>query len=153
MQEGEQLGQVSSSIQPVQKVNLWLGFATCTSCEWLAKFPCLLKIVTFRISITYTIYTLITHRNDKEPIERKIPKKGFYNTPTLWEKELLILREKSLYSFLLSSSIDIPIERRFVLKHNLHPFRVLRVFLELRKHWKMPRMVDAIWNLLRDPEN
>ena len=35
----------------------------------------LLKIVTFRIPITYTIYTLITHRNGKEPIERKILRK------------------------------------------------------------------------------
>ena len=31
----------------------------------------LLKIVTFRIPITYTRYTLITHKNCKKPIERK----------------------------------------------------------------------------------
>ena len=33
--------------------------------------PILLKIVTFRIPITHTIYTLITHRNCEEPIEKK----------------------------------------------------------------------------------
>ena len=37
--------------------------------------PVLLKIVIFRISITHTIYTLITHRNYKKPIERKILRK------------------------------------------------------------------------------
>ena len=35
----------------------------------------LLKIVTFRIPITHTIYTLITHRNGKEAIERKTLRK------------------------------------------------------------------------------
>ena len=33
--------------------------------------PVLLKIVTFYIPITHTIYTLITHINCEEPIERK----------------------------------------------------------------------------------
>ena len=33
--------------------------------------PVLLKIVTFLIPITHTIYTLIIQRNGKEPIERK----------------------------------------------------------------------------------
>ena len=56
----------------------------------------------------------------QEPIKRKISKKGFYNTPTLLERELLILREKSLQSLLLPSPIVIPIERRFVHKHNPH---------------------------------
>ena len=31
----------------------------------------LLKIVTFHIPITHTIYTLITRKNGEEPIERK----------------------------------------------------------------------------------
>ena len=56
--------------------------------------------------------------------------RGFYNTPTLLKRELLILREKPLQYFLLPSPIVIPIERRFIPKYNPRPFRVLRVFLE-----------------------
>ena len=41
----------------------------------------LLKIVTFRIPITHTIYTFITHRNWKEPIERKTLRKVFTTHP------------------------------------------------------------------------
>ena len=44
------------------------------------------------------------------------------------QRELLILREKSLQSFLIPSLIVIPIEIRFLSKHYLHPFRVLSVF-------------------------
>ena len=85
----------------------------------LRSSPVLLKIVTFCIPISYTIYTLITHINGKELIERKKPRRGFYNTPTLLKRELLILREKSLQSLLLPSLIVISVERRFVPKYNL----------------------------------
>ena len=37
--------------------------------------PVLLKIVTFHIPITHAIYTLITHKNGKKPIERKTLRK------------------------------------------------------------------------------
>ena len=41
----------------------------------------LLKIVTFHILFTHTIYTLITHRNEKEPIERKTLREVFTTHP------------------------------------------------------------------------
>ena len=44
--------------------DLDLQLAPVASDAWSS--PILLKIVTFRIHITYTIYTLITHRNCKE---------------------------------------------------------------------------------------
>ena len=114
----------------------------------------LLKIVTFCFPITHTIYTLITHKNCGEPIERKTLRDVFETHPPYErERELLILREKSLQSLLLPSPIVIPIERRFILKHYPHPFKMLRVFLELEKHWKMPRMANAICSLLQDLES
>ena len=67
MQEGEQSGQVSISIQLVQGVNSRL--TPVTSDPW--SFLVLLKIMTFHISITHTIYTLIIHKNGKELIKRK----------------------------------------------------------------------------------
>ena len=73
MQEGEQLGQVSSSVQPVQEFNSQLGFTPVASDP--RSSPFFLKIVTFHIPITHTIYTLITHRNYEEPIERKTLRK------------------------------------------------------------------------------
>ena len=73
--------QLGSPLEPV------------SSKPWVS--PVLLKHMTFRILLTHTIHTLITHWKCKEPIERKNPKKGFYNTPTLFERELLIFREKS----------------------------------------------------------
>ena len=58
--------------------------------------PILLKHMTFHILLTHAIHTLITHRKCKRAYREKNPKRGFYNTPTLLERELLILREKYL---------------------------------------------------------
>ena len=44
------------------------------------------------------------------------------------QRELLIIREKSLQSLLIPSLIVIPIERRFLSKHYPHLFRVLSFF-------------------------
>ena len=148
MQEGEQSSQVSSSVQLVQEGNSQLALVASDP----RGSPILLKIATFHILITHTIYTLIIYRNDKEPIERKTLRKVSTTHPP-YQRELLILREKSLQSLLLHSPIVIPIERRFIPKHYPHPFKVLKVFLELGKHWKIPRMADAIWSLLRDLES
>ena len=71
MQEGEQSGQVSSSVQPVLEGNSQLALVASDP----RSFPILLKIVTFCILFTHAIYTLITHRNYKKPIERKILRK------------------------------------------------------------------------------
>ena len=132
--------------------DLDLRFASVVSD--LQSSPVLLKIVTFCFPITHTIYTLITHKNCGEPIERKTLRDVFATHPPYErERELLILREKSLQSLLLPSPIVIPIERRFILKHYPHPFKMLRVFLELEKHWKMPRMANAICSLLQDLES
>ena len=75
MQEGEQLSQVPTQYSLSKKV-------TCDLDSWLAPVASdpwsshvLLKIVTFRILFTPTIYTLITHRNGKEAIERKTLRK------------------------------------------------------------------------------
>jgi len=73
MQEGEQLGQVSSLVQLVQEVNLRLRFTPVTSHPRSSRL--FLKIVTFHIPITHTIYILITHRNCEESIERKTSRK------------------------------------------------------------------------------
>ena len=86
------LAQYSLSKRVTRDLDSWL--ATVASDP--QSSPVLLKIVTFRILFTPTIYTLITYRNGKEPIEKKNPIRGFYNTPTLLERELFILREKSL---------------------------------------------------------
>ena len=75
MQEGEQSGQVSSSVQPFQEVNSRLGFATCTSRERPVMFPYLTENCDFSYSHHLYYITLITHRNGKEPIERKILRK------------------------------------------------------------------------------
>ena len=77
--------------------------------------------------IICTIYTLITHRNGKEPIERKTLRKVSTTHPP-YQRELLILREISLQSLLIPSHIVIPIERRFLPKYYPYPFRVLSVF-------------------------
>ena len=75
MQEGEQLGQVLAQYNLSRKVTRNLD-------SWLTPIASdprnplvLLKIVTFRIPITHTIYTLITHRNGEEPIKRKTLRK------------------------------------------------------------------------------
>ena len=132
--------------------DLDLRFASVVSD--MQSSPVLLKIVTFCFPITHTIYTLITHKNCGEPIERKTLRDVFATHPPYErERELFILREKSLQSLLLPSPIVILIVRRFVPKHYPHPFKVLRVFLEFGKYQKMPRMVDAIWSLLWDLES
>ena len=71
MQEGEKSGQVFSSVQPIQEGNLRLAPVASNP----RSFPVLLKIVTFCILFTHAIYTLITHRNWLEPIERKTLRK------------------------------------------------------------------------------
>ena len=53
------------------------------------------KIVTFYIPITHTIYPHYPQKLRGAYGEKNL-KKGFYNTPILLERELLILREKSL---------------------------------------------------------
>ena len=86
------LAQYSLSKRVTRDLDSWLAIVASDPRTSLV----LLKIVTFRILFTPTIYTLITYRNGKEPIEKKNPIRGFYNTPTLLERELFILREKSL---------------------------------------------------------
>ena len=78
----------------------------------------------------------------------KNPKRGFYNTPTSLERELLILREKSLQSLLIPFLIVILIERRFAPKY--YPHQNVECFWSFEKHWKIPRMADAM-DLLWDP--
>ena len=95
------------------------------------EFPVLLK-TDFSHSISYpTINTLIPTNckvlKREEPIERKTLREVSTTHPS-HQRELLILREKSLQSLLIPSPIVIPIKRRFVPKHYPHPFRVLSVF-------------------------
>ena len=121
-------------------------FATQSTRQWPTKNT---SLRIFECDLfSHHLYYIYPHYPQKwqRAYWEKNPKKGFYNTTTLLERELLILREKSLQSLLIHFPIVIPIEKIFVPKHNPHPFRVLRVFLELRKHWKMPRMADAIWS-------
>ena len=111
----------SSSVQPIQEVNSRLGFATCTSREWPAKFPCFTKNCDFLYShhsyyiYTHTIYTLITHRKCKKPIERKTLRKVSTTHPPY-------LRES--YSFLernLSSLFSFPLQLLYPLRGDLYP--------------------------------
>ena len=77
--------------------------------------PLLLKIVTFHILVTYTIYTLISHKNLLEPIERKTLSKFFTIHPPY-------LRES--YSFLernLCSLFSFPLQLLYPLRGNLYP--------------------------------
>ena len=75
MQEGEQSGQVPAQYILTRKVTSDLDSQLAPVVSDPRSSPVLLKIVTFRIPITHTIYILITHKNSKEPIERKTLKK------------------------------------------------------------------------------
>ena len=62
--------------------------------SWPVNFP-ISRNVTFHIPSSLILYIpSLSTKKCKEPIERKNPKRAFYNTPTLLERELLILREK-----------------------------------------------------------
>ena len=65
--------------------------------------PILLKIVTFHILITHTIYTIIIHRNCEETIERKTLKNVSITHPPYYKESYSFLKRNlcSLFSFLL----------------------------------------------------
>ena len=92
------LAQYSLSKRVTRDLDSWLAIVASDPRTSLV----LLKIVTFRILFTPTIYTLITYRNGKEPIEKKNPIRGFYNTPTLLDRESYSFLERNicnLFSF------------------------------------------------------
>ena len=110
------------------------------------------------LPFTHTVYTLITHKCNRGHLERKTLDR-FSTTHThthLLERELLILVRNpySLFSFPLTL---LYLERRFVPKHNLHFFRVQRVFQSLGSFGELSKEVDEAWRMqsgvLRDPES
>ena len=97
---------------------------------------------------TYTIYTHITHKWEEESLRENPSKKT-------WELEIVILT--FLYTFylwnFLISYLSISIER-LIAQTLTTPFKSVKwSFGAAGKHWKKPRMADATWSLLRNPEN
>ena len=71
MQECKQSGRCPTQYSLSRRLTRGLDSQPAPVASDPRSSPVLLKIVTFRILITHTIYTLITHINCKEPIERK----------------------------------------------------------------------------------
>ena len=104
--------------------------------------------VTF-LPFTHTIYTLITHRNYKENIQREKPQIGFlqHTHPSFRKREgysFLVRNHSSLFSFPLPLSY---LEMRFVPKHNSHRFRVYRVFWSLGSLGDLPKEDGEAWQM------
>ena len=97
--------------------------------------------VTF-LSFIYTIYTLITHKSEEEAIqiEKNLDMFLQHNTthPPFRERAThpLVRNHYSLFSFPLPLSY---LERRFVLKHNSHFFKMQRVFWSLGNFGDLPK--------------
>ena len=150
--------RVKPVVQRIQYVN-WLTHdsgrhlhQSQVSCKMQDAFV-LLKHMTFCILLTHTIYTLITHRYGKELIERKTLRNVSTTHPPYYGKS---------YSFLernLCSLFSFPLPLLYSLRGDMYPntththLECWEYFWSFGKHWKMPRMVDAIWSLLRDPES
>ena len=91
---------MGQKVQSSLTIISWLKLATCSSHEVESpECPILLK-TDFSHSISYpTINTLMPTKckglRKRSLLREKKLKRGFYNTPTLLERELPILREKS----------------------------------------------------------
>ena len=101
------------------------------------------------IFCAYTIYIHITHKCNRELL-RENPSK---NT---WELE--IVNPTILYTFVcgISSSPTSPFPYHWEVNspNTYHTFKSVQWgFGATGKHWKKPRMADATWSLLRDPES
>ena len=92
------------------------------------------------LPFTYTIYTLIIHKSMQEAIQREKPQIVVlqHNTPIFQRESYssLVRNHCSLFSFPLPLSY---LERRFVLKHNPHIFKVQRVFWSLGSFRNLPK--------------
>ena len=83
-----------------EESSVQLYFASTSQDRPSCKVP--VKLSTWRIlsvtflPFTHTIYTLITHKSKRSYLERTLDRFLQHNTPTILEKKLLILSEKSL---------------------------------------------------------
>jgi len=75
----------------------------------------LLKHMTFRILLTHTIYTLITHKKCKEPIERKTLREVTTTHPP-YERESHSFLERNLCSL-----FSFPLTLIYLLRGDLYP--------------------------------
>ena len=115
----------------------------------------LCQIVSFtsvsRERSTHTIYTFITYKSKRGYLERKsLDRFSITQHTYLLERESylsLVRNHGSLFSFLLSL---LYIKRRFVLKHNLHLFRVQRVFLRLGSFGDLPKETNEAQRMQSD---
>ena len=131
---------VRSSREILAKCSAWRIF----NCDFLTLHP-------------YYIYTLITHKSIRGHSERKTLDRFSTTHTPIFQRESyssLMRNHSSLFSFPLPLSY---LERRFVLKHNPHIFRVQRVFQSLGSFGDLPKEVGEAWQMqsgiLRDPES
>ena len=106
---------------------------------------------------THTIYTLITHKSKRGYSERKTLDRFLQHNTLIFQREnysSLVRNHSSLFSFPLPL---LYLERRSVPKHNLHIFRVQRVFWSLGSFGDLPKEACKVWrrqsSVLRDPES
>ena len=110
------------------------------------------------LPFTYTIYTLIIHKSMQEAIQREKPQIVVlqHNTPIFQRESYssLVRNHCSLFSFPLPLSY---LERRFVLKHNPHIFKVQRVFWSLGSFGDLSKEAGKAWlmqsGVLWDPKS
>ena len=98
---------------------------------------------------THTIYTHITHKWKGESL-RKNPSK---NT---WELEIVLPTIPYTFVCGISSSPTLHFHtiERFLAQTLTTPFESVKwYFGAAGKHWKKPRIADATWSLLQDPES
>ena len=110
--------------------------------------------ITF-LPFTHTIYTLITHKCKRGYSKRKILDRFFTTHTPIFQRESyssLVRNHCSLFSIPLPLSY---LERRFVLKHNPHLFRLQRVFWSLGNFGELPKKAGEAWwmqsGILQDP--
>ena len=98
----------------------------------------LLKIVTFRIPITHTIYTLITCRNCEEPIKRKtlrevstthLPYQRERATYSLFPTLFLLIVAVFVINYGLECFVNLGIAYIYHSAHQLFEYKLVLVFL------------------------
>ena len=99
------------------------------------------------LPFTHTIFTLITHKSKRGHSESKtLDRFSTIHTPIFQRESYssLVRNSFSLFSFPLPLTY---LERRFVPKHNLHLFKVQRVFWSLGSFGDLPQEAGEAWRM------
>ena len=141
--ECEESGQIETAVFREYLVGKTFPWDTCeTFCSANLYYP----IHTF---CTHTIYTHITH-NCLGVLLRENP------SQKPWELEIAIptYLYTFAYGFSLTPTSPFPYHWEVDSPNTYPPCKSVKwEFGAAGKHWKKPRMADATWSLLRDPEN